>query len=171
MVGVTPLGLVAKLADFGMSKYTTCGGNNTPEQDTNSLWWRPPEVFFGKWCAYGTEVDTFAMGVVLTELLLRPLSLVPPWFAAGCCDLSVYDAMVKLLGRPETPEAVSLHEDTDAVVPFSQHMKNMALPDIVARVVHDAVWELLDGMVVDRRRRRPASELSEMWARYCQRAA
>ncbi|XP_021905473.1 cyclin-dependent kinase F-4-like [Carica papaya] len=63
---------VMKIADFGLSK--EIGNSDIPFTDyVGTRWYRAPEVLMGSYM-YGSEVDMWAMGVIMAEMfILRPL--------------------------------------------------------------------------------------------------
>jgi cell cycle related kinase len=72
-----------------------CSGNLTPAQGTR--WYRSPELLYGS-CSYGPEVDVWAAGIVMAELLgLTPL--IP-----GQSDIDQLARMQHVLGSI-TPQA------------------------------------------------------------------
>lgn len=72
-----------------------CSGNLTPAQGTR--WYRSPELLYGS-CSYGPEVDVWAAGMVMAELL----GLTP--FIPGQSDIDQLARMQHVLGSI-TPQA------------------------------------------------------------------
>jgi cell cycle related kinase len=72
-----------------------CNGNFTPAQGTR--WYRSPELLYGS-CVYGPEVDVWAAGMVMAELL----GLAP--FIPGQSDIDQLARMQHVLGSI-TPQA------------------------------------------------------------------
>lgn len=57
---------IFKLCDFGLGKYYTKQGIQSPRTVTN--WYRAPEICF-KWPDYGPSIDIWSMGCVFYELI------------------------------------------------------------------------------------------------------
>eukprot|EP01065_Artemidia_motanka_P047449 TRINITY_DN743_c5_g2_i1.p1 TRINITY_DN743_c5_g2~~TRINITY_DN743_c5_g2_i1.p1 ORF type:complete len:380 (+),score=88.99 TRINITY_DN743_c5_g2_i1:101-1141(+) len=84
--------LVAKLADFGLSRALTLPIlTNTHEVIT--LWYRPPEILLGQ-SRYTTSVDVWSMGCVLYEMGMRQ-----PIFP-GDSEVDTLFKIFRLLGTP-----------------------------------------------------------------------
>ncbi|XP_052283620.1 cyclin-dependent kinase 7-like [Dreissena polymorpha] len=83
---------VLKLGDFGLAKFFG-SPNRIYTHQVVTRWYRCPELLFGA-RNYGTGVDTWAVGCILAELLLR----VP--FLAGETDLDQLSKIFEVLGTP-----------------------------------------------------------------------
>jgi serine/threonine protein kinase len=64
------------LGDFGLARKLTCGENTIPGDDMfGTPAYTPPEIFMGD--AYGCEVDIWAFGVMLYELITGKVGIIP----------------------------------------------------------------------------------------------
>lgn len=86
---------VLKLCDFGLARRWSAQdrGDHTPSVTT--LWYRAPEVLLGA-RDYTSQVDTWAAGCIMGELLLGQ-----PLFPVNS-ELALLAAMAALLGAPNT---------------------------------------------------------------------
>uniref|UniRef100_A0AAQ5XDB3 Cyclin-dependent kinase 7 n=1 Tax=Amphiprion ocellaris TaxID=80972 RepID=A0AAQ5XDB3_AMPOC len=83
---------VLKLADFGLAK-SFGSPNRVYTHQVVTRWYRSPELLFGA-RMYGVGVDTWAVGCILAELLLR----IP--FLGGDSDLDQLTKIFEALGTP-----------------------------------------------------------------------
>eukprot|EP01041_Mallomonas_annulata_P002975 gene2975-5835_t len=58
-----------KIADFGLSRTYSEDATNRFTEVVATLWYRPPELFFGE-RNYGPEIDIWAVGCILPEMVL-----------------------------------------------------------------------------------------------------
>lgn len=92
---VNPLHGEIKICDFGSAKFILNDRNSVPE--VGSLNYRAPELLLGN-RTYSTEIDIWAAGCVIAEMVLDNISMFP-----GTNDTNQMEGIVKVLGQP-TPE-------------------------------------------------------------------
>jgi len=98
---------VLKITDFGLAK-TFGSPNRVYTHQVVTCWYRCPELLFGA-TNYGTGIDTWAVGCILAELLLRA-----PFLPAES-DLGQLSKIFETLGTPTVDDWPGMKELNDFV--------------------------------------------------------
>ncbi|XP_065832772.1 cyclin-dependent kinase 7-like [Oscarella lobularis] len=127
---------ILKITDFGLAKpFGSPNRANTHEVVTR--WYRCPELLFGA-RFYGPGVDTWAVGCILAELLLR----VP--FLPGESDLSQLSKIFETLGTPTEANWPGLTKLPD----YIQFKEFPAIPfKSIFKAAGDDLLDLLSGLL------------------------
>jgi serine/threonine protein kinase len=108
---VDPSCHILKLCDFGSSKRLVNGELSTAY--TSSRYYRAPELLLGQ-RDYGTEIDIWAAGCVIAEMLLsRPLFV-------GTSSKAQLEVVIKKLGTPHEGLVKILNPDFHDKMPKMQ---------------------------------------------------
>ncbi|NXD74060.1 CDK7 kinase, partial [Eolophus roseicapillus] len=96
---------VLKLADFGLAK-SFGSPNRVYTHQVVTRWYRAPELLFGA-RMYGVGVDTWAVGCILAELLLRVMGLISYLQEKKACNSSAATCLAYFLSLFPTPQIKS----------------------------------------------------------------
>uniref|UniRef100_A0A2P2I2K8 Cyclin-dependent kinase 7 n=1 Tax=Hirondellea gigas TaxID=1518452 RepID=A0A2P2I2K8_9CRUS len=127
---------VLKVADFGLARFF--GSPNRPySHQVVTRWYRCPELLYGA-RQYGTGVDSWAVGCVLAELLIRC-----PYFP-GESDLAQLTCIFTALGTPTDESWPNMDKLPDYVV--FKPLEGSAMTDLFPAAKDDLI-ALLEGLL------------------------
>jgi cyclin-dependent kinase 7 len=127
---------ILKIGDFGLAKFYG-SPNRVYTHQVVTRWYRCPELLFGA-RIYGPGVDTWAVGCILAELLLR----VP--FLPGDSDLDQLSKIFETLGTPT-------EDDWPGMTTLPDYIPYKTFPGIPFKTIFKAagpdLLELLNGLL------------------------
>ncbi|KAA0202699.1 hypothetical protein HAZT_HAZT001416 [Hyalella azteca] len=127
---------VLKVGDFGLARFF--GSPNRPySHQVVTRWYRCPELLFGA-RQYGPGVDTWAVGCILAELLVRV-----PYFP-GDSDLAQLTTIFTALGTPTDTSWPGMETLPDYVA--FKPMEGSAMKDLFPAAPDDLI-ELLEALL------------------------